>query len=184
MDEIKDVQAFQGHPDSLDDTMRPLFQKTHQTIYKVTRDIENRFHFNTAISAVMELFNTISGIAMQKDNSSHLAVMRLAIESLALLLAPIAPHFAEELWAALGHKSSVLLSPWPQYREDALIKDEVLIVIQVNGKLRSRFQVATGTDEETIKEMALSDERIQKFIDGQRVKKVIALKNKLVNIVV
>jgi leucyl-tRNA synthetase len=184
MDEIKDVQAFQGHPDSLDDTMRPLFQKIHQTIYKVTRDIENRFHFNTAISAVMELFNTISGIAMQRDNSSHLAVMHLAIESLALLLAPIAPHFAEELWAALGHKSSVLLYPWPQYREDALEKDEVLIVIQVNGKLRSRFQVATGTDEETIKEMALSDERIQKFIDGQKVKKVIALKNKLVNIVV
>ena len=184
MDEIKDVQAFQGHPDSLDDTIRPLFQKIHQTIYKVTRDIENRFHFNTAISAVMELFNTISGIAMQKDNSSHLAVMRLAIESLALLLAPIAPHFAEELWAALGHKSSVLQYPWPQYREDALEKDEVLIVIQVNGKLRSRFQVATGTDEETIKEMALSDERIQKFIDGQRVRKVIALKNKLVNIVV
>ena len=184
MDEIKDVQAFQGNPDSLDDTMRPLFQKTHETICKVTRDIENRFHFNTAISAVMELFNTISGIAMQKNNSSHLAVMRLAIESLALLLAPIVPHFIEELWEMLGHKSSVLLYPWPQYREDALEKDEVLIVIQVNGKLRSRFQVATDTDEETIKEMALSDERIQKFIDGQRVKKVITLKNKLVNIVV
>jgi leucyl-tRNA synthetase len=94
------------------------------------------------------------------------------------------PHFAEELWAQLGYKSSVLLSPWPQFSEDALVQEELLVVVQVNGKLRSRFQVATGTDEETIKEMALSDERIAKFLDGKEVKKVIVVKNKLVNIVV
>jgi leucyl-tRNA synthetase len=112
-----------------------------------------------------------------------LPVIRLAMESLTLLLSPIVPHFAEELWGELGHDSSVLLAPWPQYRDDALVKEELLIVIQVNGKLRSRFQVAADTDEETIKEMALSDERVQNFIEGQRIKKVIVVKNKLVNIV-
>jgi len=181
---IKDVPSFDGELDNLDTAMRPLFQKTHQTIYKVTRDIEDRFHFNTAISAVMELFNTLSDIDIKKISDGQLPVIRLAMESLTLLLSPIVPHFAEELWGELGHDSSVLLAPWPQYREDALVKDELVIVVQVNGKLRSRFPVATDTDEETIKAIALSDERVQKFIDGLKIKKVIVVKNKLVNIVV
>jgi leucyl-tRNA synthetase len=106
------------------------------------------------------------------------------MESLTLLLSPIVPHFAEELYEALGHRSSVLLAPWPPYREDAIVEDEVLIVVQVNGKLRSRFRVATDTDEGTIKESALTDERTLKFISGKTIKKVIVVKNKLVNIVV
>jgi leucyl-tRNA synthetase len=110
--------------------------------------------------------------------------MRHAMESLSLLLSPIVPHFSEELWAALGHQSSILLAPWPAFREDALEKEEQLIVIQVNGKLRSRFQVATDAKEDVIREMALNDERIRKFIEGKSVKKVIVVKNKLVNIVV
>ena len=184
MDGIKDVQPFIGNPDNLEDTLRELYRKTHQTIQRVTRDIEDRFHFNTAISAVMELFNAMSALDMQKDHGEQLAVMRFAMESLTLLLSPIVPHFAEELWEALGHRSSVLLAPWPQYRKDALKQDELLIVVQVNGKLRSRFQVATNTDQETIKERALSDERILKFIDGKVIRKIIVVKNKLVNIVV
>jgi leucyl-tRNA synthetase len=184
MDRMRDMPSYGGNSDELDDTMRPLYQKTHQTIHKVTRDIEDRFHFNTAISAVMELFNTISGIDFKKTSDDQLPVMRLALESLTLLISPIVPHFAEELWAQLGHTSSVLLSPWPQFRDDALVQDELLVVVQVNGKLRSRFQVPTDTDEETIKAMALSDERIAKFIDGKGVKKVIVVKKKLVNIVV
>jgi leucyl-tRNA synthetase len=184
MDKIKEAPSFDGGIDTLDDTVRPLFQKTHQTIHKVTRDIEDRFHFNTAISAVMELFNSMSSIDIEKVSDDRLPVIRLAMESLTLLLSPIVPHFAEELWAELGHESSVLLAPWPQYREDALIKEELQIVIQVNGKLRSRFQVAADTDEETIKDLALSDARVQKFIDPQGIKKIIVVKNKLVNIVV
>ncbi|MGD9301389.1 MAG: leucine--tRNA ligase [Desulfobacterales bacterium] len=184
MDKIKEAPSFDGGIDTLDDTVRPLFQKTHQTIHKVTRDIEDRFHFNTAISAVMELFNSMSSIDIEKVRDDRLPVIRLAMESLTLLLSPIVPHFAEELWAELGHESSVLLAPWPQYREDALIKEELQIVIQVNGKLRSRFQVAADTDEETIKDLALSDARVQKFIDPQGIKKIIVVKNKLVNIVV
>jgi leucyl-tRNA synthetase len=184
MDGIKDVQPFDGNPDNLEDTLRELYRKTHQTIQRVTRDIEDRFHSNTAISAVMELFNTMSALDMQKDHGEQLAVMRFAMESLTLLLSPIVPHFAEELWQELGHRSSILLAPWPRYRKDALKEDELMIVVQVNGKLRSRFQVAANTDQETIKERALTDERILKFIDGKVIRNVIVVKNKLVNIVV
>ncbi len=184
MDRLRNVPSFDGNADSLDDTMRSLFQKTHQTIYKVTRDIEDRFHFNTAISAIMELFNVLSSIDTEQPGAEQLPVLRLALESLTLLLSPIVPHFAEELWAGLGHEASVLLAPWPRYREAALVKDELLIVVQVNGKLRSRFQVGVDTDEEEIKALALADERIVKFIDGKDIKKVIVVKNKLVNIVV
>jgi leucyl-tRNA synthetase len=178
------VKSFEGNPDKLSNAMRELYQKTHQTIHKVTRDIEDRFHFNTAISAVMELFNTTSSVEMDQIRREDLPVLRLAVESLTRLLSPIVPHFAEELWSALGHQSSVLLTPWPAYREDALEKDELLIVVQVNGKLRSRFQVPANTDEGMVKSTALADERVQKFINGKEIKKVIVVKDKLVNIVV
>ncbi|MGB9443007.1 MAG: leucine--tRNA ligase [Desulfobacterales bacterium] len=184
MDGIKDVEPFDGNPDNLADPLRELYRKTHQTIQRVSRDIEDRFHFNTAISAVMELFNTMSALDKQQGHDDQAAVIRFAMESLTLLLSPIVPHFAEELWEALGHRSSVLVAPWPQYRMDALGEDELLIVVQVNGKLRSRFQVTTDTDEKTIKERALTDKRILKFIDGKAIRKVIVVKGKLVNIVV
>ena len=184
MDGIKDVKSFDGDPASLDRGLRDLYRKTHQTIYKVTKDIEDRFHFNTAISAVMELFNSASGLDLHTDHRDKLPVLRFAMESMALLLAPIVPHFAEELWQALGNRSSIILAPWPQYHERALESDEILIVVQVNGKLRSRFQVAADTPDDTVKELALKDERIKKFLGGQEIKKVIVVKNKLVNIVV
>jgi len=184
MDSIRDVKPFKENPDRLSNSMRELYKKTHQTIHKVTRDIEDRFHFNTAISAVMELFNTTSSVDMDQIRTEDLPVLRLAVESLTRLLSPIVPHFAEELWSALGHQTSVLLTPWPAYREDALEKDELLIVVQVNGKLRSRFQVPANTVEGIVKSTALADERVQKFINGKEIKKVIVVKDKLVNIVV
>jgi len=184
MDAIKGVRSFDGNSESLDSELRGVYRKTHQTIYKVTKDIEDRFHFNTAISAIMELFNTVSAVDLQKDYKAKLPVLRFAVESMTLLLAPIVPHYAEELWQALGNQSSVLLAPWPQHRDDALEKDEMLIVVQINGKLRSRFQVAADTPEATIEGMALKDERILKFIGAKEIKKVIVVKNKLVNIVI
>jgi len=132
----------------------------------------------------MELVNTMYGIDPEKDDDQNIGVMRLAMESVALLLSPIVPHFAEELWETLGFESSVLLASWPSYREDALLKDELLIVVQVNGKLRSRFHIDVDADDDIIKELALSDERVQKFINNKPIKKVIVVKKKLVNIVV
>jgi leucyl-tRNA synthetase len=185
MDRVKNVVAFDSSPDILDGDVRDLYKKTHQTIMKVTRDIEDRYHFNTAISAIMELFNTMSNIDPNHPNPpQQLGVMRFALESLTLLISPIVPHFAEELWEALGNNGSILLAPWPSYLEEALEKDELLIVVQVNGKLRSKFSVDVDTDAETIKQTAVEDERVKKFTEGKEIKKVVYVKGKLVNIVV
>jgi len=184
MNSIKEAVPFDGSPDELEGKYRDVFKKTHQAIHKVTRDIEDRFHFNTAISVVMELVNLMYTIESIDKGPRAAGVMRHAMESVILLLAPIVPHFADELWEALRYKFSVLLAPWPSYREDALFKDELLIVVQVNGKLRSRFNVSIDTDEDTLRQMALSDERVWKFIEGKPIKKVFVVKEKLVNIVV
>jgi len=184
IDRLKGVAPFDGSPAALDGAERDVYKKTHQTIMKVTRDIEDRYHFNTAISAIMELFNAMSAIENDQRNPYQISVMRTAFESLAVLLSPFVPHFSEELWAALGNAPSILLTPWPSYRADALEKDDLLIVIQVNGKLRSKFSVAADTAEETIKQIALEDDRVKKFMGGQDIKKVIYVKGKLVNIVV
>jgi len=184
MDCIKDIPSYYGSPDELDGESRDLYRKTHHTIKKVTIDIEDRFHFNTAISAIMELVNAMSGIDLKKNGHKESSVVRYALESIVLLLAPIVPHFAEELWEALGYESSILLASWPEYNKEALSKDELLIVVQVNGKLRSRFNIDADTDDNAIKEMALSDERVKKFIKGKAVRKIIVVKKKLVNIVI
>lgn len=184
IDPIADAKPYNAAPDQLEGDLRDLYKKTHQVIQKVSWDIEDRFHFNTAISAVMELVNQMYNLKSGKDHPQAAGVMRHAVESAVLLLSPIVPHFSEEIWQSLGNGQSVLLSPWPQYREDALVKDEVTIVAQVNGKLRNRFTVALDTDEATIKKMAVEDEKILRFIDGKEIRKMIVVPNKLVNIVV
>jgi len=184
MDLIREARPFNGSPDQLANESRDLFKKIHETIKKVTTDIEDRYHFNTAISAVMELVNTMYGIESAEQSALKIELMRLAIESVALLLSPIVPHFAEELWKILGFESSILLASWPSYRKDALVKDEHLIVVQVNGKLRSRFHIDSDADDEAVKKMALSDVKVLKFIDGRPIKKIILVKKKLVNVVV
>jgi leucyl-tRNA synthetase len=182
--DLKGVQPFGGDADRLDIEAKDLNRKIHETIKRVSKDIEDRFHFNTAISGVMELFNAMSAIDSEDQNKDTLAVMRFAVDTVILLLSPIVPHFSEELWQALGHDQSVLQEKWPTYTEKALVKDQLLIVIQVNGKLRSRFTIDAGADDETIKSRALADERVQKFIEGRSIKKTIVVKKKLVNIVV
>ncbi len=184
MSRIAKVPPFDGDLSQVEGKERELFKKTHETIHKVTKDIEERFHFNTAISAIMELVNLMYGIDPMDDRPHTDRVMRLAMESVVLLLSPIVPHIAEELWKTLGFKSSVLLASWPAYREDALLKDDLLIVVQVNGKLRSRFTVDVDADESTLKTLALADQRVQKFINNKPIKNVVVVKNKLVNIVV
>ncbi len=176
---------YTGAPDQLPEPLRQTYKKAHQTIDKVSRDIEDRFHFNTAISAVMELVNQMYTLDAQTAASDGVQaqVMRHALETTLLLLSPIVPHFAEEIWQALGHTQNTLRVAWPAHRPDALVQEEVTIVVQVNGKLRGRFTTSLDTDEEQLKQTALSDERIQKFIGPQGPKKVIVVKNKLVNIV-
>ena len=174
---------FAGAPDELQGALRDLYKKTHQVIQKVTGDIEDRFHFNTAISAVMELVNQMYAIDAGDDRPEAAGVMRFALERAALLLSPIVPHFCEEIWHLLGQSESILLSSWPGYRQDALVHDQVTIVVQVNGKLRGRFEADLDTAQDELKQRALADERVQGFIGAKPVRKIIVVPNKLVNIV-
>jgi leucyl-tRNA synthetase len=192
IDEIKNVRAFNGDPKDLDEELKQIFKKTHETIRRVTDDIEERFHFNTAISAVMELVNSLYALEADRESNGKTGfkqpfrdqVLRFAMDTIALLLSPIVPHLAEELWEILGNKESIIFAQWPSYRQDALVKEELTIVIQVNGKLRNRFTVPADAGDDKVKELALKDEKVNKFIGDNPVKKVIVVKNKLVNIVI
>jgi leucyl-tRNA synthetase len=181
---ISDVPAYDGSSEQLTGALRDIYKKSHQTIDKVTRDIEDRFHFNTAISAIMELVNQMYGLDTESKDKHVAGVMRHAVETVVLLLSPMVPHFAEEIWQVMGNSKNILLEAWPRHRDDVLVKDEAVIVIQVNGKLRSRFSAAMGTDKEALKTTALADPKIVKFIADKEVRKVIVIPNKLVNIVV
>lgn len=163
---------------------KALHRKIHQTIKKVGSDIEDRFHFNTAISAVMELVNdAYSVVSLGDKNSQTLAVLKLAIETVIISLSPFAPHIAEELWQTMGHKELLSSASWPSYDEEAARQEKIELVVQVNGKVRSRIEVDAGQGESEIKEAALSDLRIKEWIKEKEIKKVIVVGNKLVNIV-
>ncbi|MGI6285291.1 leucine--tRNA ligase [Neomoorella humiferrea] len=163
---------------------RELWRLLHATIKKVTEDIEERFNFNTAISAIMELVN---GCYRYQDSvpkpDQNLPLMGEVLRKLVTLLAPFAPHIAEELWQGLGGRESVHLEKWPAYDPEALVTEEVTMVIQVNGKVRDRMQVPAGLPEEKIKELALKRQRVADLLAGQEVVKVIVVPDKLVNVV-
>jgi leucyl-tRNA synthetase len=171
---------------SLSPDLHNIHRKTHQTIKKVTEDIENRFHFNTAISAVMELFNMVNQFINNGKQISELAssVIKEAVDTMVMLLHPVVPHITEELWRALGHSDSLAIVSWPTYREDSLKKETCLIVIQVNGKLRSRIEIPVSLNEKEIQDLALKDKRVQHFIEEKEIKRVIVVQKRLVNIVV
>ncbi|MFZ7128672.1 MAG: leucine--tRNA ligase [Desulfobacterales bacterium] len=183
MDEIRHAAPYTGDLSELSPELAVIFRKTHETIRKVTRDIEDRFHFNTAISAVMELVNQLCGPEDLPEHPRTNEVVRGAVEAVVLLLSPIVPHFSEALWAELGHDASVLEAGWPEHREAVLVEEDVLIVIQVNGKLRSRMTIRADSDDEVVRKAALADEKARPFHEGKTVRKVIVVKNKLVNIV-
>ena len=167
--------------ETLDDASRQLYRKTHQTIRRVTESIESNFHFNTAIAGVMELVNTIG--AAEEAKQFDQAVLREALEIVMHLLFPMTPHFCEELWEETGHGHYLASVPWPHYNAEAAKEEELIIVVQVNGKLRTKLQVAAGIENKTLEELALADEKIAPFLKGAKPKKIIVVPNKLVNIV-
>jgi leucyl-tRNA synthetase len=172
-------------PGTLNDSSRVLHRKTHQTIRKVGADIETRFHFNTAISALMELTNQLFSLTGEEAKEEVApAVVREAVDALLLLLSPMTPHLCEELWRITGHASALDQQSWPAYDEESAREDEITIVLQVNGKVRSRLLAAPGTSEENLKEQALIDGNVRKFTEGKTLRKVIVVPDKLINIVV
>lgn len=170
------------HVDVSDDAKNPaVVSATHRTIKKVSRDLEH-MQFNTAVSALMELVNLLF---KEKENGGCGGEdWRFALETLVKLLAPIAPHVAEELWHVLGNEASVHTSDWPSWDESLTVGDTMTIVVQVNGKLRATLELSTDTSEEDIKSQALSTENVVKFLDGKEPFKVIYVPKKLVNVVV
>jgi leucyl-tRNA synthetase len=162
------------------DAGRAVLRKLHQTIAKITNDFDSRWHFNTSIASLMELVNELyAQEAKLSDN-----VLHSACESLTLLLAPFAPYTAQELWETLGFNGPVFRQPWPAF-DPALAKEDLAeIPVQVNGKLRGHLRVQFGTAQDELQRLALAHEKIQPFIAGKQVAKVIVVPDKLVNIVV
>ncbi|MEX4444897.1 leucine--tRNA ligase [Haemophilus influenzae] len=183
------VYQYQQNPakTSLDITALSAAQKSlrrevHKTIAKVSDDIGRRQTFNTAIAAVMELMNKLTKASLESDQDR--AVMAEALSAVVRMLYPITPHICFELWQALGNESAIDTAEWVKVDEDAMVEDEKLIVVQVNGKVRGKVTVAADADEETVKTIAFADENVKKFVDNQHIVKVIYVAGKLLNVVV
>lgn len=183
--------------DGLSDPQKEIRRAVHQTIQKVGDDIGRRMTFNTAIAAVMELTNHLSKFqgelsqsdkrgspGGEDDSEQGRAVMQEALEAMSLMLSPMVPHLSHQLWSALGCEGAVVDVAWPTFDESALVKESQTMVVQVNGKLRAKLEVAIDASKEAVESQALEDENVQRFIEGKQVVKVIVVPGKLVNLVV
>ncbi|MCF6299012.1 MAG: class I tRNA ligase family protein, partial [Thiomicrorhabdus sp.] len=168
--------------DGLSKEAKALRLKLHETLQKVTDDIGRRQHFNTAIAACMELMNELNKF----DATSELdrALMQEALEILVLMLSPMTPHLSQDLWKTLGQTGLIVDATWPVVDESALVKSEIELMVQVNGKLRGKIEVAVDADKATILAAAKAEESVQKFIEGKEMIKEIVVPGRLVNLVV
>ena len=167
---------------ALSEEGRRILRKTHQTIRKVTSDIEKEYHFNTAIAALMELVNEVTGF--EPRSGADREVLKSAVGNTLLLLAPFTPHIAEELWEAIGNRPFISGRQWPAWDEELAKDEEIELVIQINGKLRGKLMVPFGLSDEEIKKLALEDGRTAEWTSGKSIRKVIVVRSRLVNIVV
>ena len=158
-----------------------LLRLAHATIKKVTRDIEDE-KFNTAVAAMMEMVNGLYKIKETRGVQAS-AVWRFTLESLLQILAPFAPHITEELWHELGHTDTIHINHWPKWNEKFLVSDTMTIIVQVNGKLRSKLELSADANQQIVEEAALADANVQKFTNNKPPKKMVYVSGKLVNIV-
>ncbi len=174
------VAAYNGG--ELDKIQKELRKVVHATIQKVTDDIDRRHTFNTAIAATMEMLNAIG--KFNGSSKTDRAVKQEALEAAVALLSPIVPHITHSLWSTLGRQSTLIDTPWPIFDESALVSDSIELTVQVNGKMRSRIEVAVDADKEAIEKIALAEENVKRNIEGKSIKRVIVVPGRLVNIVV
>jgi len=172
----------EGGEEKINELDRKLKQKTHYTIKKVTKDMEGQFHFNTAISSIMELVNEIYDYKSIHPSPFTLH-LKEAIQTVVILLAPLVPHIAEEMWEKLGNKDSVFKAQWPGYSKDALKQSVIELPVQINGKLRSKIEAPSDATEDEIKKLVLKDIVVNKWMGGKTPEKIIIVKGKLVNLV-
>jgi leucyl-tRNA synthetase len=172
-------------PETLTPAQRALRRKTHQTIRKVTQDVDERMHQNTAISAIMELVNEATDFSTTHLNEEgSKAVLNEALLAIIHLLNPFAPHITEELWAATGKKEVLAVEPWPTFDAELAKEEGATIVVQVNGKMRGTLSVAHGSEQNHVYDLAAQEEKIRKHLEGKKIAKIIFVPDKLLNIVV
>jgi leucyl-tRNA synthetase len=205
VDSLAETIGGEGIPSpsevELNDTERALRRKTHDTIRRVTVDLDPRVHLNTAISGLMELVNELYAFCANSDclrigqsatdagsvgvveRAATVAVLKESVEALVRMISPFAPHMAEELWERLGHADGIVAAGWPEFDEAVAKADEVVIPVQINGKVRARLTVPADTSEERLREIALSDPQVVKHLEGKTVRKVVIAGGRLVSIV-
>ena len=185
VDSRLDAAAETGRAPSLQSEARAIQRKLHQTIKRVSDDFQGRWHFNTCIAAIMELVNEIYGAEETRAAGGIPAWLILDVQrNIALLLAPMAPYLAHELWEMTGEKSNLLKVPWPKYDPALAAEDEIEIPVQVNGKLRGLVVVPAGASDDQVEQAALANEKVKAAIAGKQIVKKIVVPGKLVNIVV
>jgi leucyl-tRNA synthetase len=204
-DQLAETIGGEGIPKpgdlQLDDAERALRRKTHETIRRVTLDLDPRVHLNTAVSSLMEIVNELYvfcarpgcllvGREVQRPEMvgtaarpETLAVLKEALEALILMLSPFAPHMAEELWERLEHAGGVVAAGWPEYDEAVARPEQIVVPVQVNGKVRGRLTVPADIPEDQLRERALADPHVAKYLEGQTIKKVVIVNGRLVSVV-
>ena len=182
VDELSEIAKSDAKIDELTKEDKAMRYTIHATLKKVTDDLSEKFGFNTAISSLMELINEMYKYK-ELDNRNN-AVIKEGIETIVTILAPFTPHIGEELWTMIGKEGSIFDISWPKYDESALVKDEVEVVVQVNGKVRGKLTVGANVSREEMQELAIADEKIKALVEGKTIVKVVAVPKKLVNIVV
>ncbi len=166
--------------------MKEIHGATHRTIKKVTQDIEERFHFNTAISSIMELVNALYQFHLPdgEGKGTGLKVFREAVDAVVHLISPFAPHISEELWIKLGNTVPVYKTPWPGVNDNALVREEVTLIVQINGKVRSKINAPADSAEEFVRGLVMKDEKTLEWVKDKTIKKFIYVPNRIVNMVV
>jgi leucyl-tRNA synthetase len=177
-----DPQGGEADPAGLDARQKEFRKQIHDTVAKVSDDIGRRYTFNTAIAAMMELVNAVARFDVNDANDRLL--VQEALDRIVLMLAPIVPHICHYLWLALGHADAVIDAAWPVADEKARQSDSITLVVQVNGKLRARISVPADASKDAAEEAALTDDNVQRFIEGKAIRKVIVVPGKLINVVV
>jgi leucyl-tRNA synthetase len=202
-DSLRETIGGDGIPSpstyELNESERALRRKTHETIKRVTVDLDPRVHLNTAVSAMMELVNELYAFCSPTAivpvgeeaervgaiaRPSTVSVLKESIEALVRMLSPFAPHMAEELWEALGHDGGIVAAGWPSYDEAVAKADEIVIPVQINGKLRARLTVPADITDDQLREHVLADPQVRSHLQGKEVRKVVVVRGKLVSIVV
>jgi leucyl-tRNA synthetase len=184
MNSLTDLQGVTAQENDKSDEAKKLRHLMHKTIKNVTHDIEKDFHYNTAISFMMEFVNSLYAIDLAKASEEVRQLYKVCIENLVLMLSPFAPHVSDELWEALGKPGYTLNVSWPKYREDLARSTEREIVFQINGKIKDRVMCQDGLPEAELQRLAFANAKIVENLQGKTPKRVVVVPNKLVNIVI